>query len=123
MSFSQRPLAWAIGLAFIPSAWSAPVTELEPSVVSASNLASKRHEMTTPAEVLEGEELVVRREATLGATLDGLPGVRSSSFGPGVGRPVIRGLDGARVKVLSDGVEVLDASTISPDHAITASPC
>lgn len=122
MSFPKRSLAWAVGLAFIPSAWSADITELEPSVISASNLASKRHEMTTPAEVLEGDELVTRREATLGATLDKLPGVRSSSFGPGVGRPVIRGLDGARVKVLSDGVEVLDASTISPDHAITSEP-
>ena len=122
MSFPKRPLAWAVGLALIPPAWSADVTYLQPSIVSASSLASQPHEMTTPAEVLEGDELVTRREATLGATLDKLPGVRSSSFGPGVGRPVIRGLDGARVKVLSDGVEVLDASTISPDHAITSEP-
>ena len=35
---------------------------------------------------------------------------------------MIRGLDGARVKVLSDGVELLDASTISPDHAVTSEP-
>lgn len=122
MSFPKRPLAWAVGLALVPSAWSADVTQLQPSIISASSLASNPHEMTTPAEVLEGDELVTRREATLGATLDKLPGVRSSSFGPGVGRPVIRGLDGARVKVLSDGVDVLDASTISPDHAITSEP-
>lgn len=48
--------------------------------------------------------------------------MRSSSFGAGAARPVIRGLDGARVKVLSDGVELLDASTISPDHAVTSEP-
>ena len=127
MSFPRRPLAWAVTLALAPSAWAiepktAEPTELEPSVISASGLASKRHQMTTPAEVLEGDELVLRRESTLGETLESLPGVRSSSFGAGVGRPVIRGLDGARVKVLSDGVDVLDASTISPDHAITSEP-
>lgn len=127
MSFPRRPLAWAVTLALAPAAWAiepktAEPTELEPSVISASGLASKRHQMTTPTEVLEGDELVLRRESTLGETLESLPGVRSSSFGAGVGRPVIRGLDGARVKVLSDGVDVLDASTISPDHAITSEP-
>lgn len=122
MSFPKRPLAWAVGLAFIPPVWAVAPAELEPSVVSASSLASKRHEMTTPTEVLEGNDLIMRRGATLGETLEKQPGIRSSSFGAGVGRPMIRGLDGARVKVLSDGVEVLDASTISPDHAVTSEP-
>src|SRR5690554_5939407 len=51
-----------------------------------------------------------------------LPGARGSSFGAGVSRPVIRGMDGARVKVLSDGIDVLDASTLSADHAVTTEP-
>ncbi|MCY1558604.1 putative TonB-dependent receptor [compost metagenome] len=51
-----------------------------------------------------------------------MPGVHSSSFGAGASRPVIRGLDGARVRVLSDGVDTLDASTISPDHAVSLEP-
>src|SRR5690606_30669085 len=105
-----------------PAAWAADPVELDAVVVSASGLARQSHEMTTPAEVLEGDELVLRREATLGETLESLPGVRSSSFGAGAARPVIRGLDGARVKVLSDGVELLDACTISPDHAVTSEP-
>jgi iron complex outermembrane receptor protein len=124
MQAIRHPLAWAVALA-LPSAAQAtqvPPLELGYSVVSASALASQVQEMTTPAEVLEGEQLLLRRKATLGETLDGLPGVQAASFGAGSSRPVIRGLDGGRVKVLSDGVDVLDASTVSQDHAVAVEP-
>lgn len=121
---TQKPhsLAWAVSLALIPSAWAADPVELDSVVVSSSALGRQSHEMTLPVSVLEGDELVQRREATLGETLQSLPGVHASGFGAGASRPVIRGLDGARVKVLSDGVELLDASTISPDHAVASEP-
>lgn len=90
--------------------------------VSASGLQLGANEMTTPVTVLEGDELVRRREATLGETLNSEPGIHSSHFGAGASRPVIRGMDGPRVKVLSDGAELHDASTISPDHAVVSEP-
>jgi len=125
MKMSQHPLAWAVAVGLWPAvpvlAANQPV-ELESTVISASPLAGSAARMTTPAAVLEGDELIERRQATLGGTLDLLPGVRGSSFGAGASRPVIRGQDGARVKVLSDGVDVLDAWTISPDHAVTVEP-
>ncbi|TXR39276.1 TonB-dependent receptor [Ectopseudomonas mendocina] len=125
MKVSHHPLAWAVAVGLWPAipalAANQPV-ELESTVISANPLAGSAARMTTPAAVLEGDELIERRQATLGGTLDLLPGVRGSSFGAGANRPVIRGQDGARVKVLSDGVDVLDASTISPDHAVTVEP-
>ena len=60
--------------------------------------------------------------ASLGDTLDGLPGVHSDTFGGGASRPVIRGQTAPRVKALSDGSELMDASAISPDHAVTTEP-
>lgn len=74
------------------------------------------------ARVLSGERLLRQREATLGATLDGLPGVASSGFGPAVGRPVVRGQDGDRVTILSNGSASLDASSLSQDHAVPLEP-
>ncbi|TBW01198.1 TonB-dependent receptor [Azotobacter chroococcum] len=118
----RHPLVWTLGLSLVPAVWASEPVELQSTVVSASALAKKPHEMTTPAEVLEGDELIRRREATLGETLEGLPGVRSASFGAGVGRPLIRGQQGARVKMLNDGVDTLDASSVSPDHAVTSEP-
>ena len=100
----------------------APAAILPPVTVSASGLQLGASEMTTPVTVLEGDELVRRREATLGETLGSEPGITSSHFGAGASRPIIRGMDGPRVKLLSDGAELHDASTISPDHAVVSEP-
>lgn len=116
-----HPLTLAIGLTLAPAAWSATI-ELDSSLIRASALDTPAQQMTTPAAVLDGDALVLRREATLGDTLDSLPGVRASGFGAGASRPQIRGLDGARVRVMSDGMDVLDASTLSQDHAVSVEP-
>ena len=91
-------------------------------VISASVLGLVGDDMITPVTSLSGGELVRAREATLGETLNNQPGITSSHFGAGASRPVIRGMDGPRVKILSDGAEVQDASTISPDHAVAFEP-
>lgn len=75
-----------------------------------------------PASVLAGEALVLRRGGTLGETLDGLPGVSATAFGPNASRPVIRGLDGDRVRILSNSGATLDASSLSYDHAVPLDP-
>ena len=116
---------WGTGLAHAQAnAQAAPQTagSLPPVTVSASGLQLGANDMTTPTAVLEGDELVRRREATLGETLGSEPGIASSHFGAGASRPIIRGMDGPRVKVLSDGAELHDASTISPDHAVASEP-
>ncbi|RZL65718.1 MAG: TonB-dependent receptor [Variovorax sp.] len=90
--------------------------------ISASGLELGGDDMTTPTTVLEGDALVLQRGANLGETLERENGVRATHFGAGASRPVIRGLDGPRVKLLSDGAEIQDASTISPDHAVASEP-
>lgn len=72
--------------------------------------------LTQPASVLFGEALRRRQAPSLGDTLGSEPGVHAGGMGPGASRPVIRGQDGARVRVLDNGLGVMDVSTISPDH-------
>jgi iron complex outermembrane receptor protein len=67
---------------------------------------------------LKGEELNKRRQTSIGDTLSSQVGVQSTSFGPSASRPVIRGLDGDRIKILQNSLGTLDASTQSLDHAI-----
>lgn len=67
---------------------------------------------------ITGKELIKKRQTSIGDTLGNEAGVQSTSFGPSAGRPVIRGLDGDRVRVLQNGLGTLDASTQSLDHAI-----
>ena len=98
------------------------VEELELMTVSALPLGTDPAYTPASFDLLEGEALFERSAATLGNTLDGLPGVHSDTFGAGSSRPVIRGQTSPRVSVLSDGSALFDASAISPDHAITVDP-
>lgn len=98
------------------------VKDLDALVVTASPLRDTAAELSKPADVMAGERLDENRGATLGETISSIPGVQSSNFGPGVGRPILRGLEGARVAILSGGLSTQDVSTISQDHAPTVEP-
>ncbi len=98
------------------------IKDLDDVVVRATPLPRTAEALTQPVEVLAGSRLDEVRAATLGETVNRLPGVQSSYFGPGVGRPIIRGLEGARVQVLSDGLASGDVSTVSVDHAVSIEP-
>ena len=75
-----------------------------------------------PAQQLSGAALTQRLGSTLGETLDKLPGIANSSFGPNVGRPVIRGMEGEHVRILQNGGASLDVSGLSNDHAVPMDP-
>ncbi|CAA9357406.1 MAG: Zinc-regulated outer membrane receptor [uncultured Lysobacter sp.] len=96
--------------------------DLDHVVVRATPLATTAEDLTRPVDVLSGERLDEAKASSLGETVSRLPGVQSSYFGPGVGRPVIRGFEGARVQVLSDGLGAGDVSTVSVDHAVSIEP-
>ena len=98
-----------------------PKDVLQPVVVTATPFENRSElDIAQPVSVLKGDDLRRKREASLGDTLSRELGVASSSFGPGAGRPIIRGLDGPRIRVLDNGIGTLDISSISPDHAVTA---
>ncbi len=86
-------------------------------VVITGNPLSKTQ---TPASVssLSGLSLLQQGQSTLGETLNQLPGVSSTYFGPNASRPIIRGLDGDRIRVLSNSGAGMDASSLSYDHAV-----
>ena len=78
--------------------------------------------LAQPSSVLSGDALTLRRAGTLGETLSGQAGVSSSDFGPQASRPVIRGLDGDRIRLLDNGGASADASNLSFDHAVAVDP-
>jgi iron complex outermembrane receptor protein len=97
--------------------------ELDPVEVRAAPIADEPPvEPTRPGTRLDGAALRERKGATLGDTVGSEMGIANSTFGPGVGLPVIRGLGGSRVRILTNGGAAHDASWISPDHATSADP-
>jgi iron complex outermembrane recepter protein len=100
---------------------SAPI-ELAPVPVTANPLGVGSDELVVPVSVLSGRDLSLARESTLGETLKNIPGVSATYFGPNASRPIIRGLDGERVRIMQNGVGILDASSLSFDHAVAIDP-
>jgi iron complex outermembrane receptor protein len=81
-----------------------------------------REDGLSSSSVLEGEALARDLRTTVGETLARQPGVSATSFGPNASRPVLRGSQGERVRVLTDGIGSLDASNTSVDHAVAINP-
>ena len=92
------------------------------TAVTGNPLGVGSDQMVIPISILNGRELSLRRENTLAETLNSIPGVSNSSFGPSVGRPMIRGMDSDRIKILQNGVNNLDASNLSFDHGVSIDP-
>ncbi len=90
-------------------------------IVTARSLGGDAAEVQ-PVDVLAGDDLAHRRQGGLGETLAGLPGIHLDNFGGGVSRPVIRGQTVPRIEILTDGANLFDVSSVSPDHAITTDP-
>jgi len=113
----------AVAAAFALFGAHALAEDIDSVVVTASPFDGQSDlNMAQPASVLRGERLDRKQATTLGDTLSTEPGVQSSYFGPGAGRPIIRGQDGPRVRVLDGGMGTADLSTLSPDHQVTAEP-
>ena len=128
---NRLPLALAIAALLTPAlGWAQnadehphqEAKELDRVQVTASPLRSAIDDVARPISVLAGAELDTRKAGTLGQTLEREAGVQSSFFGAGVGRPIIRGQEGARVQTLSGGMSSADVSTVSADHAVSIEP-
>lgn len=91
-------------------------------IVVTGVLPVARQDMLSGVAVLEGAELTQKLRPSIGETLARTPGVSATSFGPSASRPVLRGLQGERVRVLTDGIGSIDVSNTSVDHATVVNP-
>ena len=98
---------------FVPKAIAQAVSEV---IITGNPLAKSQNANNVSS--LSGIELTQQGQSTLGETLNNLPGVSSTYFGPNASRPIVRGLDGDRIRVLSNSGASLDVSSLSYDHAV-----
>lgn len=99
-----------------------PVYELKDFIVSAGPGLRSIADYAPPVDVVTADELSRHSGGTLGSILDWQPGVSATSFASGASRPILRGFDGPRVRILQSGLEALDASDTSPDHGVAVEP-
>ena len=96
---------------------------IEEIIVSATDpMGRSRDSIAQGVAIISSDELDRYRSTNLGDTLDHMPGMSQSSFGPLASRPVIRGLGGDRIRILIAGIGSIDASSSSPDHSVAVDP-
>lgn len=92
------------------------------SAIVVTGVRRSAYDVLGSVTVVDAEELTRNMKTSIGDTLAKLPGVTASSFGPTASRPILRGLSGERVRVLTDGIGSLDLSASDPDHAVSINP-
>ncbi len=126
MKIERTLLASALLLAFHPAVRADDQEiindgKIQQVVVTASPLRNgEGDQILTPAKVLAGDELRDKVGSSLGETLQNELGVSASAFGAGASRPIIRGMEGSRVKMLENGMATSDVSGLSNDHAVAS---
>lgn len=91
-------------------------------IVVTALLGRNQADLLAGTSVVSGEDLARELKPTIGETLSHQPGVSATSFGPNASRPVLRGFQGERVRVLADGIGSFDVSNTSVDHAVVINP-
>ena len=109
-----------LGALIVGLAVTAEENSIEEIVVTAHPLSGEGLSQAT--DVLQGEELHRKLASNIGATLAKQPGIHAATFGNAVGRPVIHGLSGPRVRIMEDRIDTLDVSVSSGDHAVAVEP-
>lgn len=112
--FMANKLKLALFLFAVASA--AQALNLDTVVISSED-ESLQEDMAQRAIILDRQQIEKNSGSNLGELLDGKPGVSNAAFGPGVGRPVLRGMHGSRVKIMANGIDSHDVSAMSSDHA------
>ena len=94
----------------------------ERTVITVSAGGIERLDMLAGATVPDLEEIDRNFDGQIGEVLEKQAGVSATGFAPGASRPILRGFDGERVRVLVDGIGTIDASNTSADHGVTIDP-
>ena len=116
--------------ASLPAMAQAPALDSSPQgyhdqradIVVTAIIPRRQGDILSGTSVVSGEELTRSLRPTIGDTLARQPGVSATSFGPNASRPVLRGFQGERVRILTDGIGSFDVSNTSVDHAVAINP-
>src|SRR5689334_11458254 len=97
-------------------------TEVDEVVVTASPITGGPDRFATIVSKVTRDDVLGAGGANLADALRDTPGVAGSGFAAGASRPVIRGMDAQRVKLVENGLSSSDVSDVGPDHGIPIDP-
>ena len=108
-----RLLPIMVAIFIIPTTYAEELSSIE---VESSILSNSITENRYPVAIIDSTDIDASK--SIGTNLRSIPGVSNSDYGTSVGQPIIRGLGGSRVRVLSNNNYVSDLSFFSADHPV-----
>lgn len=93
-----------------------------PEIIVTAPFRQSEQDVLSGTSVVTGDVLVRSRRPSIGETLANQPGVSATSFGPNASRPILRGFQGERIRILTEGIGAIDVSNTSADHAVVIDP-
>lgn len=118
--FQRRAIVLA-SMLFIAQTQALAQEPLLESVV-VTGTAEQTDSITKPFSVIGTDELNTNGASTVGEALRYQPGVSATGFGPNSSRPIVRGQDADRIKILRNSAATVDVSALSFDHALPVDP-
>lgn len=95
---------------------------IETIIVTASPLSNDPDKIASIVGQVGRDQILRNGGATIADALSNVAGVTGTSFAGGASRPVIRGFDSNRVRLLEDGIGTFDVSEVGPDHGVPVDP-
>ena len=100
----------------------APTVTKSQIVVTASPFGAKIDDTPAIAAKVDRQSILMSGGASIADALANVPGISATGFAAGASRPIIRGMDATRVRLLEDGTSSSDVSDIGPDHGVPIDP-
>jgi len=97
-------------------------SNIDTITITGSPLSKDADRLATIVGQVNRDDILLSGGANLADTLSSVPGVTGSGFAAGASRPVIRGFDANRVRILENGVGSFDVSDVGPDHGVPIDP-
>jgi iron complex outermembrane receptor protein len=91
-------------------------------IVTATPFGHSADDTPTISTKVDADQILAAGGSSIADSLKDVPGVSASGFAAGASRPIIRGMDASRVRLLEDGTSASDVSDIGPDHGIPIDP-
>jgi len=94
----------------------------EPIIVTAAPYGVGRANTPAISAQVGRDQILESGGASLADALAHVPGMAATGFASGASRPVIRGMDATRVRLVEDGLSAADVSDVGPDHGTPIDP-
>jgi iron complex outermembrane recepter protein len=120
----HTPIALACAQLIALSAFSSAAQAQQPPVLESIVITGQQSPdaLVKPFSLIDQDTLNSKGASSIGEALRYEQGMDTTGFGPNASRPIVRGQDSDRIKILRNSASTVDVSALSFDHGVPVDP-